>query len=101
MNENEKAYRKVENYYREDKSSSFGKSIFVPFLSGVLGSVLVVGTCFGVPSIKSTLLGNSNNHQIAPASVTNNQPLNTSYVSLSSFSDTAVGVARKNTSFNC
>ena len=57
MNENEKAYRKVNSFYQDErKSSNVGKNIFVPFLSGVLGSALVMGTCFGVPSIKASLI---------------------------------------------
>lgn len=59
MDNDEKAYRKVDNYYKEEKNSSFGKSVVIPFLSGILGSALVVGTCFGIPSIKTSLIGNT------------------------------------------
>ena len=49
-----------ENKFKKSKSSKsnpgFGKSVLVPFISGIIGATLVVGTCFGVPSIKSTLL---------------------------------------------
>ena len=54
MSDSDKSYRKVDNFYKESKSTpSFGKSVVVPFVSGVLGAILVVGTCFGVPQIKS------------------------------------------------
>ena len=36
---------------KEKKPSRF----FVPFISGMLGASLVIGVCFGVPSIKSKL----------------------------------------------
>lgn len=29
--------------------NSFSKSVLVPFFSGILGTSLVLGTCFGVP----------------------------------------------------
>ena len=43
------------NYSTNSKRKSnngFIKSVFVPFISGVLGCSVVIGTCFGVPSIK-------------------------------------------------
>ena len=50
-----------DNFYQKfDGGSSKSKfsvsNILVPFISGVLGATLVVGTCFGVPSIKNKLL---------------------------------------------
>lgn len=95
MNENEKAYRKVNSFYNDEKKGgSFGKTVFVPFLSGVLGSALVVGTCFGVPSIRTSLIG----EQTTTTSTTTSTPtnaVNTNYVSLSDYSDTSVSVASK------
>lgn len=38
-------------------TNSFSKSILLPFCSGVLGATLVVGTCFGVPQIRTYLMG--------------------------------------------
>lgn len=40
-------------------NSGFGKSVLLPFFSGVVGCAVVVGTCFGVPSIRENLLGNN------------------------------------------
>ena len=53
-----------DNFYQkfdeESKKSKISASnILVPFVSGVLGATLVVGTCFGVPSIRSKLLSNN------------------------------------------
>lgn len=96
MNENEKVYRKVDSFYNDEKkknSNSFGKAVFVPFVSGVLGSVLVVGTCFGVPTIKNSLFGTTTTS--TSATTNSSGMVNTNYVSLSEYSDTSVAVAQK------
>ncbi|MCI8352511.1 MAG: hypothetical protein HFJ58_02690 [Clostridia bacterium] len=31
------------------EKNSFSKSVLIPFFSGILGTSLVIGTCFGVP----------------------------------------------------
>lgn len=75
--------------------SGFGKSVLIPFVSGVLGCSVVLGTCFGIPSIKSKLIGNQN----SSISTTNNTSTeSTGYVqqtSLSNYSDTAIYAANK------
>ena len=79
------------NYSRN--SSGFGRSVLIPFVSGVLGCSVVIGTCFGVPSIKSKLIGTTT------LSTTNNSSTNSDgYVnqsSLEDYSDTAVYAANK------
>ena len=46
---------------KKDKKSSNGngfvKTVLLPFTCGVLGAGIVVGTCFGVPSIREGILG--------------------------------------------
>ena len=37
---------------KKTKSNGFAKTVAVPFLSGVLGAGIVLGTCFGIPEIK-------------------------------------------------
>ncbi len=75
-------------------NSGFGKTVLVPFVSGVVGCAVVVGTCFGVPSIRTKLLGSS-----TPSTSTNSSTSGVSgYVSqtsLSNYSDTAVYAANK------
>ena len=70
--------------------------MFLSFLSGVVGAGLVVGICFGVPGIRTAIVGqqstitvSTNNSNFNPENV------NTYQVSLSSFSDTGVQVAQK------
>lgn len=80
---------------KENKDFNFGKSVAVPFISGLVGASLIVGICFNVPSIKSKLLeGNySNRQENSPILDYNNVNLN--LVSLSNISDTGVYVANK------
>lgn len=77
------------------KSSGFGKSVLLPFVSGVIGCTVVIGTCFGIPSIRSKIIGN----QTSSISTShNNSTQSSGYVqqtSLSNYSDTAVYAANK------
>ena len=59
MNENE--FKNVINNQKSYHTNSFAKNIIVPFLSGVLGCSLVLGICFGVPSIKEKIIPKGNN----------------------------------------
>ncbi len=53
------------NSHKEKVKLGFGKSVIMPFLCGALGTVIVIGTCFGVPTIRERLLpDNSNNKQV-------------------------------------
>lgn len=96
-NKNETSYRVV-NYSEpknEKKGGSFGKSVLLPFMSGVLGATLVVGTCFSVPSIKNELLGQSGTTIQTSTSSNNNTSSEVKYISLENYSDTAISVADK------
>ena len=85
---NDNNFRKTHSSY----SSGFGKTFFLPFISGVLGASLVIGTCFGVPTIKSKILGNT----LSPTSITTSTSSPTSnLISISDYSGTSVAVAEK------
>ena len=71
--------------------SGFGKSVFVPFISGIVGATLVLGTCFSVPSIKQKLLNTSDLKPVITTSSTGDNKV----VSLSNYSDTSISVAEK------
>lgn len=76
-----------------NKNNSFGKNVLLPFFSGIIGCSIVIGTCFGVPSIKEKLVGTNNSTvhtSTPPASGTT-----TNLVSLSNYSNTAVFAANK------
>ena len=83
------------NYSTNSKRKSnngFFKSVFVPFISGVLGCSVVIGTCFGIPAIKEKLIGNGFSVQTSGPS----SNLGTvSQVNLANYSDTAVFAANK------
>lgn len=53
-------YEIVDFSTNEEKKerNSFSKSVLVPFCSGILGTALVIGTCFGVPTIREKIIGN-------------------------------------------
>lgn len=83
---------------KEKSNYNFTKSVFVPFCSGILGTILVIGVCFGVPSIKDKILNNNSNTSLINPSSQNNSNSNVSsltQVSLSNYSDTGISVANK------
>ena len=81
------------NFKQNQRQNNFGKTVLIPFASGVVGCSLVLGTCFGIPSIKEKLIGKQN-----PSVQTSTQAASgttTNLVSLSNFSNTAVFAANK------
>ena len=86
----ENGFRNVVN---SSSKGSFRSSILVPFISGVLGCSLVLGTCFGVPNIREKIVGRSNSTN--STSYENTGVINNNLVSLSNYSDTAVYAASK------
>lgn len=104
MDDFEKSYKKANVFYEEKPKSSFGKSVVFPFVSGILGATLVVGTCFGVPQIKEKLIGQDtlasttiNNENSASSSATQNTTTidPTTIMSLSNYSDATAAIAAK------
>ncbi len=98
------SYREFNGNDRRQKSggAGFGKTVVLPFLCGVLGTAVVIGTCVSVPSIKENIVkqlitvnssNNSNNN--SGSTTSNNSNLNTQLISLQGYSDTAIGVAKK------
>lgn len=83
-----------QNTFKKSKvkssSGGFGKSVFVPFISGILGASIVMGVCFGVPSVKTNLLagGLSQNNS--------NEVINkTNLIDITDYSNTSIQVAEK------
>lgn len=96
-NTNFKTVSSSNMYNTKRTKSGFGKSVVLPFCSGVIGCVVVIGTCFGVPSIRSKILNNSTSRIINNTSSSSSSS-NSGYVSqvnLSNYSDTAVYAANK------
>ena len=105
MEENEKNETKFKaipvtgssSYNKNEKSqknkTGFGKTVILPFVSGVVGCSVVLGTCFGVPSIRS-INNSSSNISTSNSSSTQSNGYVTQ-TSLSNYSDTAVYAANK------
>lgn len=81
----------------EKNHSGLGKSFLIPFLSGILGTILVIAIVFGIPSIKNSILNttytNTEETSALPTSASNTGTVQT--VSLSNYSDTAIYSANK------
>ena len=90
-------FKNVYDTNTERKSSyGFKNRVFVPFLSGVLGCSVVIGTCFGVPQIKSKILGTTSvSTSSSTGSLSDTHEGTVDFVSLASYSDTAVYAANK------
>ncbi len=91
--QNPNSYKNYESKEKTKSSTSFTKSILIPFVSGVVGCAVVIGTCFYVPSIRSSILGSENTINNSQTSSESNGYV--SQTSLSNYSDTAVYAANK------
>lgn len=85
---------------KQHKTNSFTKSIILPFVSGIIGASLVVGTCFGIPKIREKILDESGTASQVNSGNYNNtntaqQLVNATAISLEGYSETAMGVANK------
>jgi len=106
MEENEKNETKFKaipvtgsSSYKNDKSqknkTGFGKTVILPFVSGVVGCSVVLGTCFGVPSIRAKLINNSSSNISTSNSSSTQSNGYVTQTALSNYSDTAVYAANK------
>lgn len=93
MSENDDFYKKFNS--DTSKSSGFKSKFFIPFLSGMLGAILVVGLSFGIPNIRKSLVTyNPNNSNASNSDESSNNGV-VDFVSLNKYSDTAVFAASK------
>lgn len=91
--QNTNSYKNYDAGKKEKAKLGFGRGFLIPFASGILGCSIVIGTCFGVPSIRNSILGTENSN-----SSSNSNSQNSGYVSqtsLSNYSDTAIYAANK------
>ena len=88
------------NFYKNfgdnsKKPGQFKSSFFIPFVSGILGTTLVLGACFGIPNVRKSLItSNYNNSDMFSISENDNSGV-VDYISLNNYSDTAVFAASK------
>ena len=83
--------------YEKKNNFSFGKHIFVPFVSGVVGAGVVLGSCFAIPNVRQNLFSASLNNSSTPIVENNNNTnnMNSSLISLENYSETGIAVAKK------
>lgn len=96
MNNNDDFYK---NFNIEpQKSGGFKFNFLIPFLSGIFGTILVIGLAFGIPNIKEKLL-NYNPTEITTSTNSSDIEIpNTGvvdHISLKNYSDTSVYAANK------
>jgi serine protease Do len=79
---------------KKESSFSFGKNIFIPFISGLAGTILCISLAFGSPVIRGKLLNSSSNistptQQVEPSI----QNPTASAINLADYSNTSIKVA--------
>lgn len=98
MDENENRFEVISSKTSKTNfkpSNGFGKTILLPFFTSIIGCSLVIGTCFGVPSIKEKLIGNNNSKSVVQTSTSTATGSTSNLISLSNYSNTAVFAANK------
>lgn len=96
MDKSGKEFKAVQPKKEKTSKFGFGKTVAIPFLSGVLGAGIVLGTCFGVPGIRNTLLKTESNDSVSTSTTsTSSGQINTNQISLEEYSATGIGVAQK------
>lgn len=94
--ENQNNYQTVGEIKTRTKKNnfSFGKQVLVPFISGIVGSSVVIGSIAFVPEVRNIFNMNLPLTNTITES-TNQISENTSLISLTNFSETGVAVAKK------
>ena len=95
--QNPSSYKTVYDASPSKPKTGFGKNVVLPFFSGIVGCAVVIGTCFGVPSIRENILGTSSNNSNFSSSNSSSTDSSgyVSQTSLSNYSDTSVYAANK------
>ena len=96
MNSDKNNFKNIieEDTTTKKHSIDFRKNVLIPFLSGVVGCTIVIGICFGVPSIKENII-NSPKTPISTISSQDKSAGTVDFVSLTKYSDTAVYASNK------
>jgi len=95
--EQNNTFRSVEKS-DDKKNKGLLKNVFVSFASGLIGASLIIGTCFGVPEIKSKIIGETKGYEETKQTSTkldNSTQINATAISLEEYSNTSIGVASK------
>ena len=107
MSDEKSSFKTVKN---KDSSYSipkgrigFTRGFFVPFVAGILGSFIIVGTCLSVPVIREAIVDNffsetaseEKEENKAKENVIDTTSSSNTSISLSGYSDTSIAVANK------
>lgn len=98
-NDNEFNYSSDNNFKQVPvkNKNGFGKTVFVPLISGIVGAALVVGVCFGIPSVKERLLSlnssTASENGSSNSSTSANSEYNATLMDIAEYSETSVAVA--------
>lgn len=88
-NNSNSSYKMVNFLGKEKNKVGIGKTVIVPFVSGLVGASLVLGVCFGVPSVKEQFLGDTttsvSSGTTTPTVSTSNSLAFTSYSDVGSY----------------
>jgi serine protease Do len=72
------------------KGPGFGRTIFLPFLSGLIGAALVIAICLGVPSVRNVISG-----LFDTKTVSNEVPTNSTSKGLEDYSEESALIAER------
>ena len=79
---------------KKESSFSFGKNIFIPFISGLVGTILCISLAFGSPVIRGKLLNSSSSISTPTQKVEPSiQNPTASAINLADYSNTSIKVA--------
>lgn len=96
LNKDGKEFKAVKVKKEENtQKMNWGKQVLMPFVSGVLGAGLVLGVCLGVPDVRTGLLKTTNGTVSTSTSNQKTTQLNTTQLSLESYSKIGISVAQK------
>lgn len=96
LNKDGKEFKAVKvNKEENTQKMNWSKQVFMPFVSGVLGAGLVLGVCLGVPDVRTGLLKTTNGTVSTSTSNQKTTQLNTTQLSLESYSEIGISVAQK------
>lgn len=94
---NEQSTYKLYTSSEKKQGPGFFRNAFVPFCSSALATFLVIGICFGTPTIRNKILGNTTNtattHTESGLAITEGRVSNT--VTTTDYSNTSIAVANK------
>ena len=106
--DNNEFFKTVDSTMSSNKSRiGFFKGIFLPFISGILGTILILGICIEIPSIRTKLLDSLNidNSTVSTTKDKQNSTSsknleaasvsNTNLISLEDYSNTGIYAANK------